>query len=78
MGETSFDASEYVHEHEGRWVVAAYRDGTYYAPVRPETRRASGASAVFGPLSYVAGEWNYKRRADALRRARQLYEPEEN
>jgi len=69
------DYTAYVHEYEGRWIVAWYDDqsGVYYAVLRPENQRATGCSQVYGSLSYVASEWNYKHRRDALRRARLLY-----
>lgn len=72
--------ADFVHEYvdgkgRRRWVVAQWRDGRYYAPQRADVRRLTGCSTTFGPLSYVAGDgYSYARRADALRRARDLYE----
>ena len=68
-----------VHEYtdtKGRvwWVVAQYRDGCYYAPQRRDIVKRTGCSTIFGPLDYVFGNaYRYKRRGDALRRARELY-----
>jgi len=67
---------EFVHEYRGRWVVATYKDGRYYAPMRPEMRRMTGASTVFGSLGYVIGcAYSYTRRCAAVKRARQVYQP---
>ena len=72
---------EFVHEYKdgyGRtwWVVAQYRDGRYQAPQTRASRRLTGCSGVYGPLSYVIGNaYHYRRRQDALRRARIEYPP---
>lgn len=63
--------AQYVHGYRGRWIVAEYRDGRYYAPQRPDVRRQTGCHTTFGPLAYVAGDgYSYTRRSAALRRAR--------
>jgi hypothetical protein len=70
------DFGNFVHQHEGtgRWVVAQYRDGRFYAPMTRESRRLTGCNTVYGSLDYCLGNaYHYKRRADALRRARELY-----
>lgn len=73
------DYGQFVHEWtdangQTRYVVAQYRDGRYYAPQRPDVRRLTGCSTTFGPLDYVAGDAHaYRRRSDALKRARELY-----
>ncbi len=76
------DYGQYVHEWadangETRWVVAQYREGRYYAPQRTDVRRLTGCATTFGPLDYVVGDaYAYKRRSDALKRARQLFDME--
>lgn len=70
--------SDYVHEYrvgeQRRWVVAEYREGRYYAPQRADLAKLTGCHTIYGPLDYVAGNaYTYARRADALRRARELY-----
>jgi hypothetical protein len=68
-----FDAGEYVHEHNGGFVVAA-RDGAQYtAPLRPAAQRRTGCYASFGSLAYVAGDRSYATRAAAIRVARTVY-----
>ncbi len=73
------DASGYVQEYTDRhgrvrWVVAERRDGRYYAPQRRDLVKLTGAHTIFGPLAYVAGNaYVYRRRQDALRRARLEY-----
>ena len=72
-----FNAADLVHEHDGRYVIAVYRDGRYEASQRKDIARLTGCSGIYGPLSYVAGNaYSYKRRADALRKARELYAPD--
>ena len=68
---TTFDADALVHAHGGRWIVAE-RDGAgYRAPCR---RWQAGCQYMVGSLDYVADvAYSYKRRADAVRRARALY-----
>lgn len=72
-------AEDYVHEYVDRhgrrwWVVAQYRDGRFYAPQRAEVVQATGATTIYGPLAYVAGNaYSYRRRQDAVRRARLLW-----
>jgi len=66
-------ASELVHAYTDRhgrtwYVVAEYRDGRYEAPQTAASRRLTGCSGVYGPLSYVFGNgYHYRRRQDALR-----------
>jgi len=68
------DVSDFVHEYNGRYIVAQYRDGRYYAPQRKDVSRLTGCSTTFGNLSYVAGDaYSYKRKSDAIRKARELY-----
>ncbi len=68
-----------VHEYRdgyGRrwWVVAERRDGRYYAPQRADMVQLTGAHTIFGPLDYVWGNsYHYRRRQDAVRRARLEY-----
>lgn len=65
---------QYVHEHKGRFIVAQYRDGRYYAPQRANVRKLTGCHTTFGPLSYVANDaYSYTRRSNALRKAREIY-----
>jgi hypothetical protein len=66
-----FDA--YVHPHNNRYVVAQRDGARYTAVLRPATQRLTGCFAVYGPLSYVAGERSYATRSSALRTARRLY-----
>jgi len=68
-------AKAYTHEHKGRWIVAQHQDDQYIAPHTPEAYRLTGCSASFGSLAYVYGDniYSYARRADAVRRARELY-----
>jgi hypothetical protein len=67
-------AEDFVHEHNGRWIVAEYRDGRYYAPQRKEVSKLTGCHTTFGPLSYVAGDaYSYRRKGAALVKARELY-----
>ena len=64
----------FVHEYNGRFVVAEYRDGRYYAPQRPDIRKFTGCHTTFGPLSYVAGDaYSYTRRCRAIHKAEELY-----
>lgn len=72
------DDALFVHHFEGRWIVAAFYDGTFYAPFGPAAQRANGevgrTASAAGSLDYVAGlAYTYTRRADAIRRARQLF-----
>jgi hypothetical protein len=65
---------EYAHEYNGRFVVAEYRDGRYYAPQRSSVRKLTGCHTTFGPLSYVAGDaYSYTRRGRAIAKAEELY-----
>ena len=79
MNAKRFDASQYVHEYitdKGtRWhIVAEWRDGRYYAPMPPRIAKLTGCHTIFGSLGYVLGNsYHYKRRSDALRRAREVY-----
>jgi len=68
-----FDAGEYVHAHDGRYVVAARDGAVYRAPLRRADARLTGCFASFGSLSYVAGSRSYATRAAALRVARAVY-----
>ncbi len=68
-----FDAGEYVHAHDGRYVVAARDGARYTAPLRPAAARLTGCFASFGSLAYVAGDRSYATRAAALRVARAVY-----
>jgi len=69
----------YVHEWQdqyGRWwwVVAALEDGLYSAPVCPSERRAWGGVLAFGNLELAAAVgYRYRRRQDAMRRAKIEY-----
>jgi len=69
------DAGSFVHEYKGRWIVAQYRDGQYIAPHTEAARKLTGCTASFGSLAYVYGGnvYHNARRADALRRARDIY-----
>mgnify|MGYP000362529499 CR=1 FL=1 len=66
---------QYVHEYNNLWVVATYRNGTYYAPVRRLVRKITGSMATFGSLDFIAvgGAYTYKTRKAALAKARELY-----
>jgi len=68
-------AGMYVHEYEGRWVVAQRKGGQYIAPHNADACKLTGCTASFGSLAYVYGGniYHYGRRADALRQARLLY-----
>ncbi len=67
-------AEDFVHEYEGRWVVAQYRDGRYYGQQRDDVRKLTGCSMTYGPLSYVAGDtYSYKHKKHALAKAKELY-----
>jgi hypothetical protein len=68
-----FDAGEYVHEHDGSFVVAQRDGARYTAPLRRADARLTGCFASFGSLSYVAGSRSYATRAAALRVARAVY-----
>lgn len=68
-----FDAGGYVHEHDGRYVVALRDGAQFIAPLRRADARLTGAGAVFGSLSSVAGSRSYATRAAALRVARAVY-----
>jgi hypothetical protein len=68
-----FDVDAFVHAHDGRYVVAARDGARYTAPLRRADARLTGAGAVFGSLSYVAGSRSYATRAAALRVARAVY-----
>ena len=71
--------SDYVHEYttgsgKRRYLVAAYRDGRYYAPQRADVCKLTGCYMIWGPLDYVRGNaYTYSRRGDALNRAANLY-----
>ena len=71
------DAAPFVHEHGGRYIVAAYYGDRYYAYIRPALRRATGeaSSTIIRPSLDDVAAWTYTyaRRADAVRRARELY-----
>lgn len=69
------DVDDFVHEHDGRWVVAQKKDGVYYAPQRPAIRRLTGCTTTFGDLDYVAGDaHSYVRRHAAVQKAKELYD----
>jgi hypothetical protein len=68
-----FDADEYVHAHDGRFVVAARNGAQFIAPLRAADARLTGAGAVFGSLAYIAGSRSYATRAGAIRVARAVY-----
>jgi hypothetical protein len=68
-----FDAGAFVHEHDGRYVVAQRDGARYTAPLRRADARLTGAGAVFGSLNYVAGSRSYATRAAAIRVARAVY-----
>lgn len=69
------EAQDYVHEHQGRWVMAEYRDRRYYAPQRTEVSKLTGCHTTFGSLSYVAGDaYSYTRKNRALAKAREIYD----
>jgi len=68
------DINEFVHEYNGRWVIAEYKGGRYYAPQRPDVKKLTGCHTTFGPLSYVAGDtYSYKNKGSAMRKAKELY-----
>ena len=75
----NIDPDEFVHEYIDEydrtwWVVAQYRDGCYYAPQRRDIVKRTGCSTIYGSLAYVYGNaHSYRRRGDAVKRARQLY-----
>lgn len=69
----AFDAGEYVHHHNDRYVVARRDGAQFIAPLRRADARLTGAGAVFGSLAYVAGSRSYATRAAALRVARAVY-----
>ena len=66
------NASDFVFEYNGRFVVAQQVPGGYRVSHTDAQCRRTGAVATFGPLSYVAGVRSYKRRSDAVRAARKL------
>ena len=72
-----FDPTPYVHEFNGRFSVAEKDCCRYTTPLPSRIQKLTGCFAAYGPLSYVAGNWSYKRRADANRRARLLFGPEQ-
>ena len=66
--------SKYVHYHNGRYVIAQYKGGRYYAPQRPDIVKLTGAGTIFGDLDYVAGNaYSYSRKYRALAKAKELY-----
>ena len=73
------DFGKFVHEWRDQygqrwWIVAALEDGFYSAPVRPGQRRALGTGKAWGNLEHAAAVgYCYRRRQDALRRARIEY-----
>jgi len=75
--------SDFVHRYEDSWgnacyVVAEERDGRYSAPQTRAASKRTGMPMIYGPLSQIVPyAYHYGRRADALRRARQLYGIEE-
>lgn len=72
------DYNQYVHEgvgdYRGRWFVAIFKDGWYHTPVRK-----AFLSGVPGGVLRISAKrapevgYSYKRRSDALRKARELY-----
>jgi hypothetical protein len=75
----SWDMSDYVHRFGGRYIVADYHDGRYHAPMRPDIVRVTGCYAICGSLASIANSvYSYKRRSDALRRARAIYAPDDD
>ena len=71
------DMSEHVQRlADGRWVVATWNPDSaqYLAPMTAEECRLTGCSTWFARrVDDLGGGYIYRRRADALRRARQLY-----
>ena len=73
-----FTESESVHQlSNGRWVVArwAERAAQYQAPTTTAERRVTGCHTYYADtIDGISGGYTYSRRADALRRARDVYE----
>jgi len=65
---------EYTAQGNRRFLVAEYRDGRFYAPLRTEVRRQTGCHTSVGPAYYAAaGAYTYTRRAAACARARKIW-----
>jgi len=61
---------------DGRWIVAtrSWQAGEYLAPMTIPERKLTGCHTwTARSVDNLGGGYVYKRRADALRRARQLY-----
>jgi hypothetical protein len=57
-----------VFEHNGRWIIAEYRDGRFYGRLSARDRRLTGCHTVYGSLGYIADQApSYARKADAVR-----------
>jgi len=78
--EPAVDYAAYVQRRtDGRWVVAVWveRAAQYQAPMTAAERRLTGCHTHCArTVDGLGGGYWYARRADALRRARQLYGPE--
>jgi len=62
--------NQFIHYYPAtdRYVIAEYRNGAYYARLRPAIARATGCHNVYGNLRYIADvTQSYSRRADARR-----------
>ena len=60
---------EYVHEYDGRWIVAEKVATGDYAAWGKDLE-----SSWYGPLRYVSEfAFSYARHTDALKKARELY-----
>jgi hypothetical protein len=69
------NAANYVHEYNGRFFIGVKTGARYECPLNSKSARLSGCSGVYGPADYCVGSaWNYSRRSDALRKARELYD----
>lgn len=75
---TAVDVGDYVQEIGGRWYLAVWskRQAQWIGSLRPEIKRASGCSGWFCSHEWSipgAGGYSCARRADAVRRAVQVY-----
>lgn len=75
MTTTIAQIADLVHlAPSGRWVVAQRDGDRFIAPMTAPSQRLTGASSVCGSLAYCQGNaYHYARRADALRKARELF-----
>lgn len=73
------DISQFVHEVDGRWIVARYNADAHQwqAPIRAELRRQNPSTHTIYSQQrqqLMSHAYSYSRRADAMRRAAQLAE----